>query len=85
MRFSDIDDSFVLSELVASPTMIGQTTVGQSVTPLTTTSPQQQATSLVKQKQDQRTQLQARLKQAHDAVTASQKQVTDIQNELSKL
>lgn len=94
MRFSDIDENFVLSELGTSPTMIGQAVSGQPVAPqggVTTAapvnqvSPQQQAAIMVKQKQDQRTQLQNQLKQARDAVTAAQKQVTDIQNQLSKL
>lgn len=94
MRFSDLDENFVLSELGTSPTMIGQTVSGQTIAPqggattaapVNQVSPQQQAAIMVKQKQDQRTQLQNQLKQARDAVTAAQKQVTDIQNQLSKL
>jgi len=94
MRFSDLDENFVLSELGTSPTMIGQTAPGQSVTPqggattaapVNQVSPQQQTAIMVKQKQDQRTQLQNQLKQAREAVTAAQQQVTNIQNQLSKL
>jgi hypothetical protein len=94
MRFSELDENFVLSELGTSPTMVGQPVAGQPVTPqggvktaapVNQVSPQQQAAIMVKQKQDQRTQLQNQLKQAREAVTAAQQQVNNIQNQLSKL
>lgn len=90
MRVSEFDTK--LTELgpniIGSPAP-GTTTAGSTPVPGTTpavgVSPMQQAALANKQKADERTKLQASLKQAQAQVQAAQKQVVDIQHQLSKV
>jgi hypothetical protein len=86
MRFSDLDESFVLSELGAAPAMIGQPVPGQPVAPPSggTTAPvnqvnqQQQAAIMIQQKQKQREDLQKQIADAEANVRALRKQLSEI-------
>jgi hypothetical protein len=85
MRFSDLDENFVISELGAAPAMIGQAVQGQPVAPpsgaaapVNQVSQQQQAAIMVQAKQKQREQLQKQITDAEQVVRDLRKQLSEI-------